>query len=254
MKPKRQDEVQRRVPVCPPSAWCNSVWKRAFDVTFAGILVCLLLPLLVVLAVIVKVTSKGEVFFRQRRPGRNGREFQIVKFRTMLTNREHPGPVLTRAEDPRVTWVGRHLRKWKLDELPQLLNVLRGDMSFVGPRPQPTKLWSEPAIQDLAIHILSVRPGITSYATLNFINEEQLLARLTAEELEEVYTRAIMPSKLKMDLGYLQTATFASDTQLVLKTARRILSPREEDNASLVKEHLPVMEQRRYRSAAENTD
>lgn len=236
------------------SPWCNSARKRAFDITFAGILLCVLMPVLVLLALLVKLTSKGEVFFRQSRPGRDGREFKIVKYRTMVTNRHQPGPVLTRAEDPRVTWVGRHLRKWKLDELPQLLNVLRGEMSFVGPRPQATKLWAEPTIQDLAVKVLSVRPGITSYATLNFRNEEELLAPLTAEEIEKVYTRDIMPAKLRMDLSYLHTANFASDIRLMFKTSARILSPREEDNASLVKEHLPAIEERNYRSAVENGD
>jgi len=251
---KQNSKDRREMSVYSPSSWCNSVWKRVLDMTFAGVLLFALLPLLIVLAFVIKLTSKGEILFRQRRPGRTGREFQIFKFRTMVTNREHPGPVLTRAEDPRVTWIGRYLRKWKLDELPQLLNVLRGDMSFVGPRPQPTKLWAKPTIQQLAVDVLSVRPGITSYATLNFRNEEELLAPLTAEELEDVYTRAIMPAKLKMDLNYLQTATFASDTRLIFKTAARILSPREEENASLVKEHLPAIEERKYRSAAGNAD
>lgn len=254
MKPKLQRENGRQANAYSISSWCNSVWKRVFDITFAGILLCVLFPILIVLAFLVKLTSKGEVFFRQRRPGRDRREFRILKFRTMLTDRQHPGPVLTKAEDPRVTGLGRYLRKWKLDELPQLLNVLRGEMSFVGPRPQPTKLWTEPAIQDLAVHVLSVRPGITSYATLNFRNEEELLAHLGAEELEDVYTRGIMPTKLKMDLSYLRTATFASDTRLIFKTAVRILNPREQDNASLVKEHLPAVEDPTYRSAAENAD
>ena len=103
----------------------------------------------------------------------------------MVVNEESPGPVLTRADDPRVTWIGRRLRKWKLDELPQLLNVFHGDMSFVGPRPQPTKLWKDASIQEQASYVLSVRPGITSQATLNFRNEEELLAPLTSEEVEE---------------------------------------------------------------------
>src|SRR6266581_6674842 len=157
------------------NSWCNSIWKRAFDITLAGILLSLLLPFLIVLAVAVKLTSKGTILFRQRRPGRDGREFQIMKFRTMVVNEKSPGPVLTRADDPRVTWIGRRLRKWKLDELPQLLNVFRGDMSFVGPRPQPTKLWKDTSIQEQASYVLSVRPGITSQATLNFRNEEELL-------------------------------------------------------------------------------
>jgi lipopolysaccharide/colanic/teichoic acid biosynthesis glycosyltransferase len=237
-----------------PNSWCNSVWKRAFDITFAGILLCVLLPLLVVLALVVKITSKGDVLFLQRRPGRAGREFHIMKFRTMVANEKSPGPVLTRAEDPRVTSIGRHLRKWKLDELPQLLNVFRGDMSFVGPRPQPTKLWKDISIQEQASYVLSVRPGITSHATLNFRNEEELLAPLTSAEVEDVYLKTIMPVKLELELEYLCRANFRSDMSIIFKTISRIVHRREHENELLLKPALSSAEQKRFRSVAENSD
>lgn len=223
------------------SPWCNSVCKRGWDILGAILLLIPLLPLMLVLAVAVKLTSPGPVLFRQRRPGRNGREFSIVKFRTMIDGRRHAGPVLTRATDPRVTWLGRFMRKWKVDEFPQLFNVLWGQMSFVGPRPQPTKLWQDPSIQDEAACVLSVRPGITSQATVNFRNEEELLAPLSAEQVEEVYMRVVMPLKLKMDLEYLESASFRSDLVVIFKTLFRIVHFQEATNDLLIKERLPVM-------------
>jgi len=219
----------------------------------AGILLCVLSPLLIVLALAVKITSKGDILFRQRRPGRAGREFYIMKFRTMVVNEESPGPVLTRADDPRVTWIGRRLRKWKLDELPQLLNVFRGDMSFVGPRPQPTKLWKDASIQEQASYVLSVRPGITSQATLNFRNEEELLAPLTSEEVEDVYLKTIMPVKLEMEVEYLRRASFRSDMDIIFETMLLIVRPREDEN-ELLKQTLLSVEEKRLTSVAENAD
>ncbi len=130
------------------------------------------------------------------------------------------------------------MRQWKLDELPQLFNVLRGEMSFVGPRPQPTKLWREPALFDDAAIVLSVRPGITSQATLVFRNEEEVLAPLSGDEVEEVYLRTLMPLKLKIEIEYLRQATFASDMRILMRTVSRVFNRRkgEED---ILKEFLP---------------
>lgn len=228
------------------SPWCNSPWKRRWDVFGAILLLIVLLPLMIVVALAVKLTSRGPVLFRQRRPGKDGREFCILKFRTMVDCRRHAGPEVTRAEDPRVTWVGRYLRRWKLDELPQLFNVLFGHMSFVGPRPLATWVWQEPSIQTEAECVHSVRPGITSQATLTFRNEEEILAPLSAEDLEEVYMSVIMPLKLRMDLEYLQNAGFASDLRLICKTALRVFNPQEEANDRLIKEHLAATIQKAY--------
>lgn len=236
------------------SAWCNSPWKRCLDSCGAICLLIMLSPVMVCVAVAVKLTSRGPILFRQRRPGRNRQEFAILKFRTMLDGRHQPGPVLTKAADPRVTWFGRYLRKWKLDELPQLLNVLSGSMSFVGPRPQPTKLWSEPLIQNESSYVLSVRPGITSYATLNFRNEEELLAPLTSEELENVYLKTIMPVKLKMELEYLSRASFGGDLAIIMRTALRIFHRKAHENDALVKDHLPTKEQKKFQAAAGHAD
>lgn len=220
------------------SPWCNSGWKRAGDFFWAVLLLLIFSPLMLFIALAVRFTSAGPVFFRQRRPGRNGREFSILKFRTMIADAQHAGPVLTRAYDPRITWFGRYMRKWKLDELPQLFNVIRGEMSFVGPRPQPTKLWKEPSIAKDAAVVLSVRPGITSETTLVFRHEEEVLAPLSPHEVEEVYLRTLMPLKLKMEVQYLGRATFLSDLQILLRTFGRLFHRHEEQN-DLLKEHLP---------------
>src|SRR5262245_26121337 len=122
-------------PLYTVSPWCNSAWKRLFDICGALVLLAVLAPWMVLIAAVVKLTSRGSVFFRQRRPGKTASEFVIIKFRTMVVRDRQPGPALTWTADPRVTKVGGFLRRWKLDEFPQLFNVLRGDMSFVGPRP-----------------------------------------------------------------------------------------------------------------------
>src|SRR5260370_10788029 len=212
---------------------------------------------MIVVAIGVKLASPGPVLFRQRRPGKNGSEFDILKFRTMVDGATIPGPVLTRAADPRVTWFGRHIRKGKLDEFPQLFNVLRGEMSLVGPRPQPTKLWKQPSIQKEAACVLSVRPGITSQATLNFRNEEELLAPLSPlppDEVEAVYTKHIMPLKLGMEVEYLRTATFLDDFRLILKTAFRIFLPQKQKDDSLIKESFPTMVQAARAAGADQHD
>lgn len=245
------------------STWCNSGLKRGFDAIGAILLLLFIAPLMIAVAMLVKLTSRGPVLFRQRRPGKSGREFTILKFRTMIYGRRDPGPAVTRPFDPRVTWFGQFMRTWKLDELPQLFNVIRGDMSFVGPRPLPMQHWEEPFMQEEASCVLSVRPGITSQATVKFRNEEELLAPFSSEHVEEVYMRAIMPVKMKMNLEYLESACFTSDLRIILKTIFRIFNPQEGKNDFLIKEYLPVpdetktplaVEQREYLSVAEEAD
>jgi lipopolysaccharide/colanic/teichoic acid biosynthesis glycosyltransferase len=236
------------------SPWCNSAWKRGCDILGAGLLLFFLLPLMAVVALAVKLTSSGPILYRQRRPGKDGREFSILKFRTMRDSLHQTGPALTRPCDPRVTLFGRFMRKWKLDELPQLFNVLRGDMSFVGPRPLPTSHWQQPLVQETASSILSVRPGITSQATLKFRNEEELLAPYSVEEVEEVYMKAFMPMKLKIDIEYLQSASFRSDFRIVFITVFKIFDRQTETTDFLTKEYVPVVERTKYQPIVEQSD
>ncbi len=241
-RPKEQCEFQSSSSYVV-SPWCYSAWKRGCDILGAILSLILLLPLIAAVALAVKLTSRGPVLFHQRRPGKNGREFTILKFRTMIDGRHHEGSAVTRPFDPRVTWFGRFMRRWKLDELPQLFNVIRGEMSFVGPRPLPTQHWEQPFMQEEAACVLSVRPGITSQATVKFRNEEELLAPFSSEQVEEVYMRAIMPVKMKMNLEYLQGANFISDLRIVLKTISRVFNPQEGKNDFIIKELLPIAEQ-----------
>jgi lipopolysaccharide/colanic/teichoic acid biosynthesis glycosyltransferase len=197
------------------------------DLLCAVLLLLATAPVMTLVALAVKSTSRGPVLFRQRRPGLNGRQFDILKFRTMVTGVGAPGPAMTLAADPRVTQVGRVMRRWKLDELPQLFNVLRGDMSFVGPRPLPLPHWQRFSMRPEARCIVSVRPGLTSVATLHFLNEEELLASLPRDRIEAIYSDGIMPLKFTVDSEYLASATFASDLRLMFVTALRILYPRK---------------------------
>ncbi|MBK9576267.1 MAG: sugar transferase [Fibrobacteres bacterium] len=194
--------------------------KRSFDLVGSGFGLILVGPLLASLAVWVKLDSKGPVFFRQVRVGRGGEVFRIFKFRTMVVDAERKGMQITVGNrDPRITRSGYHLRRLKLDELPQLLNVFCGDMSFVGPRPEVPRyveLYSQRQRE-----VLSVRPGITDPASLAYRNENDLLAQ--APDPERAYIEEIMPKKLEMNLEYLKNATFASDLLLIWRTVSKIL-------------------------------
>mgnify|MGYP002382085273 CR=1 FL=1 len=191
--------------------------KRLFDVLAAGIGLVLLSPLLLLIAVWVKRDSPGPVLFRQERVGRHGRPFLIHKFRTM---RVEPGPLITIGQDPRITRSGAWLRASKLDELPQLWDVLRGAMSLVGPRPEvPRYVALYPP--ELREQVLSVRPGITDPASLAFRNEAELLA--AADDPEREYVEVVMLEKLKLAADYAGRASMTSDLRLILATIARML-------------------------------
>lgn len=166
----------------------------------------------------IKVQDGGPVFYKAKRVGLHGSIFKLFKFRTMVMNADKIGAVITVQNDPRVTKIGRFLRKTKLDELPQLLNVLLGDMSLVGPRPE------DPSYVALYTEdqkgILSVRPGITSAASLTYRNEEQLLA---GPDWETIYKTKVMPAKLTIDLEYISHRTFLTDLKLILKTIKSMV-------------------------------
>ncbi|MDE3187051.1 MAG: sugar transferase [Acidobacteriota bacterium] len=176
----------------------------------------LLIPILAVVGLAVRLTSRGPVLFLQKRMGCHGRPFTILKFRTM-THCEHcsHNPVTT-TENQRFTPIGPFLRRWKFDELPQLLNVLVGDMSMVGPRPK---------LLEHQVADLCCRPGITGAATIAFAREEQILARLPDHHLDDYYSRVILPFKHQLDAEYMARATFLSDLKLVLDSALRRWDP-----------------------------
>ena len=191
--------------------------KRLFDLAVAALGLLLLAPLLVLLALAVRVDSPGPVLFRQERVGRHGVAFRIHKFRTMRVDAGASGPAVTVDRDPRVTRVGRWLRHYRLDELPQLVDVLRGRMSLVGPRPElPRFVAHYPAA--LRAAVLSVRPGITDPATLAHIDEAALLAR--SADPERDYIEKVLPPKLRLQAEYAARATLRSDLGVLLRTLR----------------------------------
>lgn len=180
--------------------------------SFLGLL--LLSPLFVVLAVWIKCDSRGPVFYRQVRVGRGNRDFRIFKFRSMRVGSDKGSLVTIGGRDPRVTRSGYYIRKFKLDELPQLINVLTGDMSFVGPRPEVRKYVDIYTPEQL--HVLDVRPGITDEASIAYRNENELLA--TAADPERFYIETVMPDKLLINLQYVQNHSLWGDIKLVFKT------------------------------------
>jgi lipopolysaccharide/colanic/teichoic acid biosynthesis glycosyltransferase len=189
--------------------------KRVFDLTVSTAALLILSPLLVTLALLVKLTTPGPVFYRAIRVGRNGTTFNLLKFRSMVVNADKIGPAVTGATDPRVTPIGRFLRRSKLDELPQLVNVLRGQMSIVGPRPEDPRYVA--LYTDAQRKILSVRPGITSPASVAYRNEEAIL---TGADWERTYIRHVMPAKLAIDLDYVGRDSLRRDMRVILETLR----------------------------------
>ena len=194
----------------------RSFGKRLFDLFLAFISLVLLSPILLLIALLVKVTSRGPILYRQARVGKGGRTFFLLKFRTMVEGADRRGPLLTREGDPRITTFGKILRKTKLDELPQLFNVLRGDMSLVGPRPEVPRYIKK--LGEKASLLLSVRPGITDEASILFRWEEDLLSQVPEKELETFYTRKVLPKKVELSIGYLEKVSLGRDLRVLLKT------------------------------------
>src|SRR5262249_49793378 len=205
----------------PLSPWCSSAGKRRFDLMCAVPLALVTLPLMACTAVAIRLSSPGPVLFRQRRYGRDGHEFELLKFRTMHHRHEQMGPGVTRAGDTRVTRIGRLLRKWKLDELPQFFNVLIGDMSMVGPRPDLAEYLAHlpPQLRG----VLRLRPGLTGWATLRYRNEEQALANVPAGRMNDFYVRALLPPKARLDWAYGQRATLWTDVSVLGRTVLAIV-------------------------------
>jgi len=193
--------------------------KRAFDVTASLFGIICLLWLFVIVAIAIKTTSKGPIIFKQERVGLKGKTFKIWKFRSMVTHAEKKGLQITSKDDARITGVGKFIRKYKIDELAQLFNVLFGQMSFVGPRPEVPKYVA--LYNNEQRKVLSVKPGITDLASIKYCNENDLLN--SAEDPEKIYIETIMPAKLSLNLEYIDKASFWYDIGLIFKTFARIL-------------------------------
>lgn len=194
--------------------------KRIFDIVSSGIGLFILSPIFIILGIWIKLDSSGPVFYKQVRVGKNGKDFKIFKFRSMKLDSDKQGFITVGGRDPRVTNSGYYIRKYKLDEIPQLINVFIGDMSIVGPRPEVRKyvdLYNEEQLR-----VLSVRPGITDTASIKYRNENELLEK--ADDPDKMYIDEIMPDKLKYNLEYIEKKSFFYDIKLIFMTFKEILT------------------------------
>ena len=192
---------------------------RLLDIVLSLLGLLFLLPIFLILAVWIKFDSQGSIFFRQIRVGKDGRDFRIYKFRTMIVNAEKMGIITIGERDSRITNSGYFLRKYKLDELPQLINVLKGEMSFVGPRPEVRK-YVEMYNQE-QLKILTVKPGITDYASIEYINEDEILGK--SSDPEKTYIEEIMPQKIKYNMKYINNKTVIEYFKIIFLTIIKII-------------------------------
>ena len=199
------------------------MFKRLFDIVIAAGALAVFLPLLLLVALLVKATSPGPIFFRQERIGRNFRPFRIYKFRSMVRDAPNKGGLVTFGPDPRITKLGRFLRATKFDELPQLINVLVGDMSLVGPRPEVRK-YVEMFRDDYA-EVLRVRPGITDLASIKYRHETEILGR--AQDPEREYVERILPDKINLGKEYARQSSLWLDFIIILRTLHVVGLARE---------------------------
>ncbi|MBV9155434.1 MAG: sugar transferase [Acidobacteriaceae bacterium] len=193
--------------------------KRVFDLVVASAGLVILSPVLVVVAILVKLTSSGPVLHGSIRSGLNGRSFRVLKFRTMVVGAEKLGGLSTGKNDPRVTRIGRILRRYKLDELPQLINVVKGEMSIVGPRPEFPQYTSQYGGEEALI--LTVRPGITDYASIKFRHLDEVLG---SEQVDRVYEEQVKPVKNALRVKYVKERTFWRDMALIVQTVKSIVA------------------------------
>ena len=192
--------------------------KRSFDILVSVIFLILLFPLFILIALMVVIDSNGGIFYTQIRIARGGKDFGMLKFRTMQTGADKKGLLTIGGRDPRVTRVGYYLRKYKFDEFPQLMNVLLGDMSLVGPRPEVRKyvdMYTEEQMK-----VLTVRQGITDFASIEYARESELLTG--SNDPEQLYIKEIMPAKLKMNLRYVEEQSFRTDLKIIFMTIVKI--------------------------------
>ena len=194
--------------------------KRFFDIIFSFIGLIISSPFLIIIAVLIVFDSKGGIFFKQIRVGKNNIDFSLYKFRTMQKNSDVKGLITIGNKDSRITKVGLFLRKYKLDELPQFFNVFIGNMSIVGPRPEVRKYVE--MYEEEQMKVLSVKPGLTDYASIEYINESEILGKV--DEPEKVYYEEIIPAKLKLNLIYIKEQNFITDLKIILRTFVKILN------------------------------
>lgn len=209
--------------------------KRLLDIIASLVGLILLSPIFLIIAVAIKLESKGPVFYLGERVGRDGKTFFVYKFRSMVIDAEKLGGTSTSSSDPRVTKVGRIIRKYKLDEFSQLINVLIGNMSLVGPRPQVK--WAVDMYNDAEKEIIKLRPGITDWASIKFHDEGEIIEKLGISNPDEAYMKFIHPEKMRLQLKYLSEHSFWIDMTIIFQTIKIIFSKQEvnlDNNAEII--------------------
>lgn len=197
--------------------------KRIFDIFFSLVLLIILSPILLILAMLIKLDSKGSVFYRQERVTTNGKIFRIFKFRTMVQNADKIGSLVTVGNDSRITRIGKVIRKIRFDELPQLINILKGEMSFVGTRPEVKKYVEK--YTDEMMATLLMPAGVTSYASIMYKDEDEVISNLqkSGKTVDEIYIKDVLPEKMKYNLEYIRKFSFGYDIRLCFKTVIGVL-------------------------------
>ena len=193
--------------------------KRAFDLLFSFIILTLFLPFGILISMLIMIGSKGGVFYRQERIGRHGKPFMLLKFRSMRIDSDQQGKLTVGMNDSRITQIGLFIRKYKLDEFPQFINVLLGEMSIVGPRPEVEEFVS--LYNTSQKRVLEVKPGVTDYASIEYFNENAILAE--ANDPKKTYIEIIMPEKIRLNEKYISNPTLAHDLKIIFRTILRIL-------------------------------
>lgn len=196
--------------------------KRFLEILFSLLSLIILSPLFLIIAFLIKIDSKGSIFYIQKRVGKNNKDFNLVKFRTMFVKSDRQGLLTVGERDNRITGTGRWIRKYKIDELPQLINILKGEMSFVGPRPEVRKYVE--LYDDRQKQVLSVKPGLTDYASVEYVNENKILAGFSNPG--KAYIEQIMPAKLELNLQYIKEQGLLADLKIIMKTLGSLVNPK----------------------------
>ena len=192
--------------------------KRLFDIVSSLLVLIIGFPFFLIIVILILIDSRGGVFYRQVRVGKNNKDFYLYKFRTMVSGADKKGQLTVGDKDNRITRIGYFLRKFKLDEFPQLINVLKGDMSVVGPRPEVRKYVSMYSAEQM--QVLNVRPGLTDIASIEYINESELLSK--ADDPEKLYIEKIMPEKLSLNMKYIREKSLGTDLRIIFRTFGKI--------------------------------
>lgn len=204
----------------------RKVGKRICDIMITSIAIILIFPIGLIIALLIKIESKGNILYIQHRVGKNNKDFKILKFRTMTTNADKQSLLTIGEKDNRVTKIGYYLRKFKLDELPQLINILIGEMSIVGPRPEVRYYVNY--YNETQMKVLSVLPGLTDLASIAYIDENRILAQ--SENPQETYIKKIMPHKLSLNAKYIENISLKNDLSIIWQTLRKIINNSDEQN------------------------